>query len=120
MSRKQIDSARQSQKAPVVLPRNASWHSIGGVDGWLYSVFDPYGEHYVFFLWNDDENFAVSLVDPPLELEPEAGTMKLQADGRLGPFGPNKPVTVIMAFQMSLAWIACRAIQQRITAARNE
>jgi len=108
------------QKAPAVLPNDASWHSIGGVEGWLFALFDPYGDRYVFFLWRDGESFAVSLVDPPLERCGNAAAMKLQADGRLGPFGHGSQSTLLTAFQWSLAWMADRAIRQRLAAAESE
>jgi hypothetical protein len=104
---------------PAFLPANASWQSAGEVEGWMYTLCDPYGERYVFFLWSDGGGYAVSLVDPPLERDPSATELKIQPDGRLGPFAPGQPMTFLTAFQMSIAWMAFRSIDQRMVFAES-
>ena len=110
----QTDAHAEQASRPAVLPENAAWHGVGGVDGWVYTLFDPYGEQYVFFLWDDGSGYAVSIVDPPLERDPDAAELRVQPDGRLGPFANGYPVTLLAAFQMSVAWVAFRSISRRV------
>lgn len=101
---------------PAVLPTNATRHSVSDVEGWLYTLFDPYGDQYVFFIWLDGLGlgYSVSLVDPPLEEDPHAVEMRILPDGRLGPFALGQPMTFLTAFHMSIAWMAFRSTGQRM------
>jgi hypothetical protein len=85
----------------------------------MYTLYDPYGEQYVFFLWSDGDGYFVSLVDPPLERDPSATVLKVQSDGRLGPFAPGQSMTFLTAFQTSIAWMAFRSIDERTGAAHS-
>lgn len=104
---------------PAVLPTNATWRSVSGIEGWLYTIFDPYGDQYIFFLWYDGLRlgYSVSLVDPPLEEDPHAEDMRLLPDGRLAPFASGQPMTFLTAFHMSIAWAAFRSTSQRMDSA---
>ena len=98
---------------PIILPEDASWHSTDGGEGWIYSLFDPYGERFVLFLWHDGVSHVVSLVDPPLEGEPDRDEMRITTDGRLKPMKDDEQDSLETAFLNSVMCISYRAIFDR-------
>ncbi len=114
MENVQSNPTNRQHLTPAVLPTDAQWMSVGGIDGWYFSLFDPYGDPFSFFAWHDGVAHQISLVDPPLEDHAEAVGLRIGADGRLQPFGTSGSESFLTAFTSALAWLAHRAVFDRV------
>ncbi len=109
----------EDRAAPPFLPHDAAFLNVDDdVAGWHYSLTDPYGDRFEFFIWHDGRNYQVSVVDPPLESMQDACDVRLSPDGRLQPIGREGYDSMFHCFLASVAWQAYRAITVRSNRSR--